>query len=151
MTKVIQNVRMQILKSRSSFLKQNLQLFKAFIDNDCIESRIVPHIWSDLQSMTCKHICPWCGVPCCGSKTCNDLFEPEQPPSNQQATLHHSCQFHRDTTITGTHVVINYIDESQPGEISDTLPNFGGCPEHVSDEKIFVLVYIVIIAKHSSI
>ena len=85
--------------------------------------------------MTCKHICPWCGVPCCGIKTCNDLYEPREPPSTQHAKVHHSCQFHRDTTITGTYEVRNYIDESEPGEVLDTLPNYGGCPEHISDEK----------------
>ena len=79
--------------------------------------------------MTCKHICPWCGVPCCGLKTCNDLFKPNQLPSIEHAKVKHSCQFHRDISITGIHTVRNYIDESQPGEILDTLPNYGACPE----------------------
>ena len=126
---------MELSKSQSTFLRGKMHLLRRFIDNDCIESQILPRIWSHLQSMTCKHICPWCGVPCCGTNTCNDLYEPNKPPSSQKANVLHSCQFHRDTTITGTHIVTNYIDESRPGEISDTLPNWGACPEHISDEK----------------
>ena len=111
----------------------------SFFDNESIDSRIIPRIWKHLQSMTCKHICPWCGVPCCGLKTCNDLYKPNDFPSIKSAKVKHSCQFHRDTTITGTYSRIGYIDENQPGQISDTLPNYGVCPERIRlNNKILI-------------
>ena len=122
-------------KSRSSFLDQNLNRIKDFICDESISSNHQPHIWKHLKSMSCKHICPWCGVPCCGTKNCNDLYEPKQLPSVEEAQLKHSCQFHRDITIVGTHLVRNYIDESQPGEILDTLPNYGSCPELIRQNR----------------
>ena len=106
-----------------------MKTFRAFIDNDSIESRILPRIWNHLQSLTCKHICPWCGVPCCGLKTCNDLYQPNQQPSVDHATIKHSCQFHRDTAITGTDEVYGYVDENNPGKVTDISPNNGACPE----------------------
>ena len=140
MCKIIQNTRSQFSKSRSSFIKQNLKSFRAFIDNDSIESRILPRIWSHLQSLSCKHICPGCGVPCCGLKTCNDLYQINEPRSNEHATIKHSCQFHRDTTITGTVEVSGYVDENNPGKESDILPNYGACPELIRiGRKQFIL------------
>lgn len=131
LSKIFQSVRNLLSKSSTSFLKENNRRFRAFIEGESINSEYLPRIWNHLQSMTCKHVCPWCGVPCCGLKTCNDLYEPNQLPSVEHAKVKHSCQFHRDTTITGTHTVRNYIDESQPGEILDTLPNYGACPERI--------------------
>ena len=108
---------------------------RSFIDDQSIESLIVPRIWTHLESMTCGHICPWCGVPCCGIKTCNDLYKPNQPPSNTDAVVKHSCQFHRDQTIIGVHTVRGYVDENNPGIILDTLPNHGACPKLIEDNR----------------
>ena len=123
------------MASRSSFLYLNMHRFRSFIDDHSIESRLVPRIWAKLESMTCEHICPWCGVPCCGMKTCNDLYKPYQPPSTTEAKLKHSCQFHRDQTITGVHLISGYVDENNPGTILDTLPNYGACPKLIKDNR----------------
>ena len=135
LAKIFKNIRMKLSESKSSFVQDNMKRLNAFIHDDNIELRILPRIWKHLRSMTCKHICPWCGVPCCGLKTCNDHYEPEQFPSLEEAKVKHTCQFHRDTTITGTHLLIGYIDENQPGRISDTLPNYGSCPERIRLKK----------------
>ena len=131
LSKIIKNVRSKLSQTRSLFVQQNLIKCQLFFDDNSLESRILPRIWKHLQSMTCKHLCPWCGVPCDGLKTCNDLYEPKGLPSLQEAKIKHSCQFHRDSTIRGTLLRKGYIDEDQPGEISDNLPNYGNCPEEI--------------------
>ena len=83
---------------------------------DIIDSRILNLIWAHLQSMSCPHICPWCGMPCCGIAECNDKYVQGEVPCEEEAMFKHSCQFHRDVTITGI---------SHGG--STVLPNFGDC------------------------
>ena len=103
---------------KSEFLENHIETLYQFFDEDIIDDRILNQIWNHLQSMRCPHLCPWCGMPCCGITECNDKYKQGEIPCEEEARNMHSCQFHRDDTITGV------SRENQ----TDTLPNLGDCP-----------------------
>ena len=80
-------------------------------------------LWKDLEDMKCNYLCPWCGMPCCGTTNCNDKYTRFELPSPNEAKIKHSCHFHRDTAITGARELTGDTDEE-----TDRLPNKGDCP-----------------------
>ena len=107
---------------KTEFLQAHTDLLAKFYDQDIIDIRIFDQIWHDLQSMRCPHLCPWCGMPCCGITECNELYTEGETPCDQEALNKHSCQFHRDDTITGI------SQKTFTGNNSKKLPNYGDCP-----------------------
>lgn len=121
--KIFKNARTQINGEKESFLRNQQTLLEQFISETIINDRILPKIWKHLRALTCKYQCPWCGVPCCGIKDCNDLYEPGKRVKNGIALNPHSCQFHRDGGITGV------VESESPS----TLSNRGSCPTLIQD------------------
>ena len=126
--KIFKNVRIQINDRKSAFLQNQKHSIEKFIDENTIDARILPKIWRNLTSLTCKYHCPWCGIKCCGIQNCNDLYEPNARVKEGFARQKHTCQFHRDNTICGAGEQINFIDDHNPGTLTDRLPNVGSCP-----------------------
>ena len=124
MIKIFKNARTQISGEKNSFLRNQQNLLEQFISETIIDDRILPKIWKHLTALTCKYQCPWCGAPCCGIKDCNDLYVPNERVKVGLALKKHSCQFHRDGSITG-------VTESKS---PDTLSNRGSCPTLIQDK-----------------
>ena len=116
--KIFQGVRGDLTKmgTKREFLQTHSETLEEFYDEDIIDNRILDLSWGHLQSIRCPHLCPWCGMPCCGIQECNDKYVQGEVPCEEEAMFKHSCQFHRDVTITGI---------SHGG--STVLPNFGDC------------------------
>ena len=129
--KIFQGVRGDLTKmsTKREFLETHSETILKFYDEDIIDRidrryRILDLIWAHLQSMRCPHLCPWCGMPCCGIQECNDKFVQGEVPCEEDARNKHSCQFHRDETITGV----------SNGE-STQLPNLGDCPNLIRQDQ----------------
>ena len=124
--KIFQGVRSDLTKqgTKREFLESHRETISEFYDEDIIEDRILDEIWVHLQSMRCPHLCPWCGMPCCGIAECNDKYVHGELPYEDDVPVKHSCQFHRDETITGV----------SNGE-SSTLPNLGDCPNLIRQDQ----------------
>ena len=120
--KIFQGVRGDLSKvhTKRQFMKTHREAIFAFYDEDIID-RISDQIWALLQSMRCPHLCPWCGMPCCGITECNDKYVQGKVLCKEEARNKHSCQFHRDITITGV----------SKGESSQLL-NSGDCTKLIS-------------------
>ena len=119
--KILCLVRSQLQTSKEDFLNANKNRIDAFYCPDEIDNRILNKIWDELKAMKCNYLCPWCGMPCCGTKNCNDLYIRRGLPSSVEAKVKHSCHFHRDSAITGARELVNDKE-------TDRLPNQGGCP-----------------------
>ena len=124
--KIFQGVRSDLthLSSKMEFIETHSETILQFYDKDIVGNRILDQIWAHLQSMRCPHHCPWCGMPCCGVTKCNDKYVPGDVPCEDHAMIKHSCQFHRDVTITGV----------SHGE-SNQLPNLGDCPNLIRQDQ----------------
>ena len=124
--KIFQGVRGELAKmsTKREFLETHSETVLEFYDEDIIDDRILDLIWAHLQSMRCPHLCPWCGMPCCGIQECNDKYTQGEVPCEDEARQKHSCQFHRDETITGI----------SNGE-STQLPNLGDCPNLIRQDQ----------------
>ena len=112
---ILKGVRSDLSIMKAEFLAnhQIMELYGQYI----IDHIMLDRIWCHLQAMRCPHLCPWCGVPCCGVAECNDKYEQGEVPCKEEAWNKHSCQFHRDITIIGESV-----------NESNQLINFGNCP-----------------------
>ena len=119
--KIFRVVRSQLQKSKETFLMTVGNRFDPFFSPDEIDRRILTKLWNELQGMKCKYLCPWCGMPCCSTQNCNDLYERWGLPSTVEAKVKHSCHFHRDTAIRGVTELIN-------DKLTDRLFNRGDCP-----------------------
>ena len=126
LVKIFQGVREELLNMRTKreFLDSNMEKIRTFFNVDSIDNLILDSIWAHLQSMRCPHLCPWCGMPCCGISECNDKYIQGGEPSPDEARNKHSCQFHRDETITG-------ISRGS----STRLPNLGDCPNLIRQNQ----------------
>ena len=118
--KIFQGVRGELAKmgTKTEFLETHKDTILEFYDEDIIDNRILNLIWAHLQSMRCPHLCPWCGMPCCGIQECNDKYIQGEVPCEGEVQTKHSCQFHRDETITGISSIC---------EPDGQLPNLGDC------------------------
>ena len=127
LVKIFQGVRGELIKmgTKREFLQTHSATILEFFDEDIIDTRILDLIWAHLQSMRCPHFCPWCGMPCCGITECNDKYIQGGVPCEEEARNKHSCQFHRDLTITG----ISY------GESRSQLHNLGDCPNLIRQDR----------------
>ena len=124
--KIFYIVRNELARSmKSEFLENHTETLFQFFDEDIIDNRILNQIWNHLQSMRCPHLCPWCGMPCCGITECNDKYVQGESPCKEHARSKHSCQFHRDDTITG-------VSRRQD---SEQLPNLGDCPNLIKKNQ----------------
>ena len=119
--KILCLVRSQLQTSKEDFLNASKDRFDAFYSPDEIDNRILRKLWADLERMKCNYLCPWCGMPCCGTSNCNDSYVRGGLPASNEAKYKHSCQFHRDSAITGTGEIIN-------DKVTDRSPNNGDCP-----------------------
>ena len=119
--KIIGQARSQLQISKGEFLKANENRLKTFCSPEAIDNRILIKFWKKLQEMKCNYLCPWCGMPCCGTQDCNKLYVRNGLPSSKKAETRHTCQFHRDSAITGTHEIVD-------NKITDRSPNKGDCP-----------------------
>ena len=124
--KIFQAVRGDLAKmsTKREFLETHSETLEEFYGEDIIDDRIFDEIWDHLQSMRCPHLCPWCGMPCCGIRQCNDKYTQGEVPCEEEARTKHSCQFHRDETITG----ISHGESNQ-------LPNLGDCPNLIRQDQ----------------
>ena len=129
--KIFQGVREELLNvnTKREFLASNIEKIQTFFNEDTIDNLILEYIWTHLQSMRCPHLCPWCGMPCCGLTECNDKYIQGGEPSEEEARNKHSCQFHRDETITGI------AGRNNDGQASTTLPNLGDCPNLIRQNQ----------------
>ena len=118
--KILLVVRSQLHQSKEIFLKTLEKRFDSFFSPDEVDNRIIIKLWKELEEMKCDYLCPWCGMPCCGTQNCNDLYVKGELPSPVNAKVKHSCQFHRDSAIKGSVELVN-------GERTDRLFNGGGC------------------------
>ena len=123
--KILCNVRSDLQKSKVEFLESIRSHFDPFLSSDAIDNRILTKLWKELEEMKCNYLCPWCGMPCCGTANCNDLYEKFELPSTYDAQVKHSCQFHRDASITGVK------EHKSP----DQLANHGGCPQRIANKR----------------
>jgi len=124
--KILRVVRSELQKSKQEFLKNVENQISLFYSPDQLDDRIIPKLWKGLESMKCNYLCPWCGMPCCNTYNCNNLYDRDAvhgkgKPSTTVAKEKHSCQFHRDSAITGTRETINDKE-------TDRIPNNGDCP-----------------------
>ena len=124
LTKILRNVRSDLQKSKREFLNSITSHFDPFISSEAIDNRILTKLWKELEEMKCNYLCPWCGMPCCGTTNCNDSYEKFELPTTFDAPVKHSCQFHRDASITGIKV------RKSP----DQLANYGGCPLRITNK-----------------
>ena len=115
-------VRSQLQKTKNEFLNTIDNRYDSFFAVDVIDNRIMIKLWKELERMKCNYLCPWCGMPCCGTFNCNDKYTRFALPSPNPATSKHSCHFHRDTAITGARELDGNDEET------DRLPNKGDCP-----------------------
>ena len=122
--KILRLVRSQLQTSKEDFLNTIENRFDTFYSPDEIDDRVFPKLWKELEGMKCKYLCPWCGMPCCGTQNCNDKYVPDGLPSIDDAKVKHSCHFHRDPAIAGARELVNH-------QVTDRLPNQGGCPRRV--------------------
>ena len=124
--RIFQGVRGDLTKpeTKTEFLESHRATIFEFYDEDIIDDRILDKIWAHLQSIRCPHRCPWCGMPCCGITKCNDKYVQGEVPCEEDASIKHSCLFHRDETITGV---------SKGSESS--LPNLGDCPTLIRQDQ----------------
>ena len=123
---------LQELQSKEMFLKNVENRFDSFFSAEEIHNRIKTKLWNDLEEKKCNYLCPWCGMPCCGASNCNDLYVPYGVPSTVKAKSRHSCQFHRDPSITGVTELINGIE-------SNRLPNKGDCPQRKENKQVRII------------
>ena len=122
--KIFRFVRCQLQETKEMFLKTVENRFDSFFSRDEIDNRIKTKLWKELEGMKCKYLCPWCGMPCCGTQNCNDLYQKDGLPSTVDAEVKHSCHFHRDSAITGVEEIINDV-------VTNRLPNTGDCRRNV--------------------
>ena len=127
--KIFQGVRGDLTKvgTKREFVENHSEIIIDFYGEEIVDRRILDLIWAHLMSMRCPHLCPWCGMPCCGIAECNDKYVQGEVPCEDEVAapqLKHSCQFHRDETITGV----------SNGE-SSTLPNLGDCPNLIRQDQ----------------
>ena len=122
--KIFRFVRCQLQETKEMFLKTVENRFDSFFSRNEIDNRIKTKLWKELEGMKCNYLCPWCGMPCCGTKNCNELYVPRGVPSTVDAEVKHSCHFHRDPAITGVGERINEV-------VTNRLPNNGGCPRRM--------------------
>ena len=115
---ILERVKSDLLKMKEEFLANHHEQIMAFYGEYIIDNRILDQIWVHLQDMRCPHLCPWCGVPCCGITKCNDKYVQGEVPCREHAMNKHSCQFHRDITIIGESVYE-----------SNQLVNLGNCAD----------------------
>ena len=128
--KILRVVRTQLQETKNDFLKKVETRLGSFFSPDAINDRIVPKIWNELEKMKCNYLCPWCGMPCCGTSNCNELYKRHGLPSKKKADPLHSCQFHRDSAITGVTDIIN-------DKVSNRLSNTGDCPRLIEIEAVW--------------
>ena len=121
--------RSQLQQSKETFVEAVENRFDSFCSPDEIDNRIITKLWKELEEMKCDYLCPWCGMPCCGTKNCNDLYVRGELPSTVHAKVKHSCQFHRDSSITGVGERIN-------SKLTNRLPNTGDCPRRMKNEGL---------------
>ena len=114
-------MRIQLQTSKEEFFNRKEERFDSFFAQDVIDNRILEKFWKELEDMRCNYLCPWCGMPCCGTQNCNEMYDRHGVPSTEHAKVKHSCQFHRDSAITGTKELVNDNE-------TDRIPNKGDCP-----------------------
>ena len=114
-------MRIQLQTSKEEFFNRKEERFDSFFAQDVIDNRILDKFWKELEDMRCNYLCPWCGMPCCGTQNCNEMYDRHGVPSTEHAKVKHSCQFHRDSAITGSAELIN-------DKVTDRLANRGDCP-----------------------
>ena len=131
--KIFRVVRSQLQKSKETFLMTVGNRFDPFFSPDEIDRRILTKLWNELQGMKCKYLCPWCGMPCCSTQNCNDLYVKGEVPSTVHAKVKHSCQFHRDSAIRGTVLLVNNIE-------TDSLSNKGDCPQRIDIKRKCIII-----------
>ena len=88
--KIFQGVRSDLMSNKRQFLEMNSHRLKEFYCEDINLDHIVDLIWAHLQSMRCPHLCPWCGMPCCGVTECNDKFVQGEVPCEDDIPMKHS-------------------------------------------------------------
>ena len=128
--KILHVVRSQLQKSKNEFLESIDNRYDSFYSPDVIDNRIMIELWKNLEKMKCNYLCPWCGMPCCGTTNCNDKYTRLELPSPNPAKIKHSCHFHRDSAITGVGESAGWDTD----EITDRSPNRGDCPQLIERE-----------------
>ena len=126
--KILRDVRSQLEQSKNIFMEDVEKRFNSFYSPDEIDNRIIIKLWKELEQMKCNYLCPWCGMPCCGTKNCNDLYVEGGVPSTVHAKVKHTCQFHRDGAIRGA-----------GEEGTNRLPNTGDCPRMVKNKSGWII------------